>query len=106
MAVFRIPLVSIPQRFKMELGGLALEVVSRWNGESACWVLDFIDADTGLPLLLNLPVVTGADLFSQFRHTRLGAAGSLIAFTDGDLAAPPGVDNLGAEGNVFFLTAE
>jgi hypothetical protein len=106
VAVFRVPLAATPQRFNLKLGGLALEVVSRWNGEEAVWVVDFLDADSGSPILLNLPLVTGGDLLGQFRHTALGAAGSLLVVTEGDALAPPSLTNLGAEGNLFFVTPE
>lgn len=100
--VFRLPLVPVPQRFTIKLAGRSYLVVCRWNGEEPAWNLDLFDADTDAPLILNLPLVTGADLFSQHRHLEIG--GSLVVVTDGAPNIPPTLTNLGAEGNVYFVS--
>lgn len=99
--VFRIPLVALPQRFSIDLAGRALTMVSRWNGEMPAWCIDLYDANTQEPIILCLPLVTGGDLLAQFRH--LDLPGSLVVFTDGDLGAPPELQNLGAEANLYYV---
>lgn len=103
--VFRIPLANVPQRFNIDLGGLRLSMVSKWNPEAPSWVLDVFNADTDAPVILNLPLVTGVDLLHQALHLPLGAAGSFVVFTDGAQLLPPTLDNLGVEANLYFVTA-
>ncbi len=102
--VYKIPLTAIPQRFAIDLAGRPFVVVSRWNGNAPSWQLDLLDGDTEAPVVLNLSVVTGVDLLMQHRHLQLG--GSLVAVTDGNEDADPTDQNIGAEGNVYFLADE
>ncbi|MBM4311869.1 MAG: hypothetical protein FJ119_13110 [Deltaproteobacteria bacterium] len=60
-----------------------------------------LDAATETPLILNMPIVTGADLLRQFRY--LGIPGSLISYTQGDENAPATLDNLGADANLYYI---
>lgn len=104
MALFQIPFANIPQKFSIELGGTLYYLVNRWNPmEEGGWFIDIYDADE-LPLIMNLPLVTGTDLFQQFAH--LDLPGSLIVFTDGDDSALPTLENLGSESNVWLVTPE
>ena len=105
MALFQIPFAPLPQKFSIELGGVPYYLTNRWNPspEGGGWFIDINDADD-VPLLMNLPLVTGADLFEQFEH--LGLPGSLIVFTDGNESAVPTLDNLGAESNVWLVTED
>lgn len=99
--IFKIPLTNTPQRFAIELAGMSLIVVSRWNGEAPAWMLDFYDEASNEPLILSLPLVSGADLLYQHQH--LGIPGQLIVYTDGDEFAPPTLENLGQEANLYYL---
>ena len=99
--LFKIPLDNIPQRFAIELAGRSLIAGSRWNDEAQAWMLDFYDEQTNEPLIISLPLVVGADLLSQ--HEYIGIPGQLIAYTDGDEFAPPTLDNLGQEANLYYL---
>lgn len=99
--LFKIPLSNVPQRFAIELAGLSLIVVSRWNGEMPAWVLDFYDEASNEPMVLSLPLVSGVDLLTQFEH--IGIPGQLIVYTDGDEFAPPTLENLGQEANLYYL---
>lgn len=101
MALFKIPFSSIPQRFSIDLVGVTYTLVNRWNPIAGCWYVDIYDADE-VPILMNLPLVTGVDLFEQFAH--LGLPGSLIVYTDGDEGKIPTLDNLGTESNVWLVT--
>jgi hypothetical protein len=102
MALFKIPFQPIPQRFSIELAGVAYMLVNRWNtADGGGWAVDIYDAEER-PILMNLPLVPGADLFDQFRH--LGLPGSLIVYTDGDENAMPTLENLGTDSNVWLVT--
>jgi len=104
MALFQIPFSNIPQRFSIELNGTLYHLVNRWNPmNEGGWFIDVYDADEQ-PLIMNLPLVTGADLFGQ--HEYLGMPGALIVYTDGEESAEPTLENLGTESNVWLVTEE
>jgi hypothetical protein len=48
-----------------------------------------------------MPLVTGIDLLRQYRY--LGIPGSMIVYTDGDPDAPPTLENLGNESNLYYV---
>lgn len=98
---FKLPLLNIQQIFDIELAGRSLTIETKWNEECPAWELNIFDGVTAAPLILSLPIVTGVDLLSQFSH--IGIDGSIIAYTDGDDYAPPTLDNLGIDSNVFYL---
>lgn len=79
-----------------------LNMAYKWNRFAACWTVDIQDAD-GNALLNGVPLVTGADLFSQFGYMEFG--GQLIAQTDGDPTAVPTFENLGKTGHVYFIAS-
>lgn len=100
---FVIPLTNVPQRFAIELSGVAYVIVCRWNGELPAWTIDVLDEATSAPLILNLPLVSGVDLLEQFGH--IGIPGKLLVYTDGDEFAPPNLENLGHEANLYYVAA-
>lgn len=100
---FDVPMKPIPQRFTVELGGRPLAIVSRWNDVAALWFVDLYDGNTLAPLILSMPLVTGADLLAQYRH--VGLAGSLVAFTDGSPNDPPTFANLGSDGCLVYAVS-
>lgn len=99
--LFVIPLTNVPQRFTIELSGVAYIIVCKWNGEMPAWTLDIFDEVTRQPLIANLPLVAGVNLLTQFEH--IGIPGKLFVYTDGDEFAPPTLDNLGQEANLYYL---
>jgi hypothetical protein len=99
--IFVIPLTNVPQRFTIELSGIAYIIVCKWNGEMPAWTIDISDEVTGQPLIVNLPLVAGVNLLEQFKH--VGIPGKLFVYTDGDEFAPPTLDNLGQEANLYYL---
>lgn len=103
MTTFLIPLVNAPQSFEISLAGIAYLLTCKWNdSDEGGWVLDLADVDTGLPIVANIPLITGADCLSGLEY--LGIDGQLIVFTDGDELAVPTLDNLGVESNLYFQT--
>lgn len=100
---FKIPLVNIPQQFKITLGGVDYSMVCKWNDATdAGWILDIYDATSGLPIVMNLPLITGANILANLDYLDFG--GQLYIFTDGNDLAVPTLDNLGVESNLYFVT--
>lgn len=103
METFLIPLLNIPQDFTITLSSKELRIVSKWNAANeGGWVLDIYDAETNLPIVVCIPMVSGADLLEQYEY--LGLNGRLVVFTDGDEMAVPTLENLGTESNLYFQT--
>lgn len=103
MATFRIPLVTTPQQFEIQLVNKNYLITCKWNdAEEGGWVLDFDDATNNTPIIHNVPLVTGTDLLVGLEY--LGFEGSLFVFTDGDDDAVPTFTNLGVESNLYFQT--
>ena len=92
--VFRIPLVNLPQKFNIDIGGQSFSILSTWNTESNSWYISFYDGNTQEPYMLNTPLVTGVDLFAQYRYLNL-VKGQFIVFTAGAELQPPTLENLG-----------
>ena len=99
--IFIIPLTNVPQRFTIQLSGVAYIITCKWNPEAPAWVLEFADEVTNQVLLTNVPLVAGADLLEQFKH--VGIPGKLLVYTDGDEFAPPTLENLGQEANLYYV---
>ena len=99
--IFVIPLTNIPQRFTIELSGVAYIITCKWNPEAPAWVLDFANEASNQVLLTNVPLVAAADLLEQFKH--VGIPGKLLVYTDGDEFAPPTLENLGQEANLYYV---
>lgn len=99
--VFRIPLSNVPQRFGIDLNGKPFILIVKFNSEMQSWVLDILDSETEEALIACLPLVTGLDLLSQYKHVGIG--GALIVYTDGNDLATPTIDNLGDNSNLYFI---
>lgn len=104
MSVQEIPLKpATAQRFSITLGTVEYRVTMKWNTVSECWVADLSTAE-GAALLSGVPIVTGADLFQQFRY--LGVGGTLAALSDDDPDAVPTFENLGRQGHLYYQADE
>ena len=102
--VFRIPFANTPQRFAISLSGKSYIVQNVWNPESQSWELSMYDGDTEQAIFVGMPMTSGLDLLSQFKH--LGIGGSLFIYTDGNELAVPTETNLGVESNLYYLVDE
>lgn len=103
MSLFKLPLSNVPQTFQIALAGKEYSMTCKWNAApDAGWVLDFTDADSGLPIVANIPLITGADILDGLQY--LGFEGQLYAYTDGNQDTVPTLDSLGVESNVYFDT--
>ena len=101
--LFLLPLENVPQKFAISLAGKDYTMTCKWNdSDEGGWVADFDDAVTGLPVVANIPLITGEDCLAGLEY--LGFQGNLIVFTDGNQFAVPTLDNLGTESNLYFAT--
>lgn len=100
MALFQLPFTNIPQRFSVDLGGVTYVMVNRWNPIAELWYIDVYDQDDN-PLLMNLPLVTGTDLFEQFAFMK--PPGKMIVYTEGDEGESPTLETLGFSSNVWLV---
>lgn len=104
LTVFVLPLQNIPQTFEIALSNTNYIVTCKWNDSpEGGWALDFSDAVSNLPVVYNVPLITGADCLAGLEY--LGFQGSMIVYTDGDEMATPTLQNLGVESNLYFLTS-
>ncbi len=103
MTTFLVPVQNTPQVFDIALAGVNYLMTCRWNAaDDAGWVIDLANADTNLPIVANVPLITGADCLAGLRY--LGINGQLVVLTDGDSFAVPTLENLGVESFLYFLT--
>lgn len=105
MATFKIPLVNVPQRFQISLGGINYIMTCKWNPSlEGGWVIDLDDALSGDAIVGNLALITGANVLQNLDY--LGFTGSMTVFTDGNDQAVPNFTNLGVESNLYFVTED
>lgn len=100
MTIFLMPLVAIAQSFNITLNNINYTITCRWNdAQDSGWVMDFVLADTLVPLVFNVPLITGADLMDGLEYLGIG---SFIVYTDSDPLSVPTFDNLGVNSNVYY----
>lgn len=103
MTTFVLPLLNLPQTFEISLAGVNYILTCRWNAAAdAGWVIDLANSETSLPIVANVPLITGADCLAGLEY--LGINGQLVVYTDGNELAVPTLANLGVESNLYFLT--
>lgn len=99
--ITRIPLSPGNKRFSIALGGTTYRMRVLWDDETnGGYVLDIGD-ETGAPILLGVPLVTGVDLLVQYPHLNFG--GSLFVTTDRDTGDLPTYDGLGVTSQLTFV---
>lgn len=102
MTISEIPLISLPQKFKISLANVTYNMTLRWNQPGEFWCLDIAD-NNGNPIYDGIPLITGADLLEQFDYLAFG--GQLQVATDYDTGAPPTSSNLGTQSHLYFVTS-
>ena len=70
------------------------------NGQGG-WVLDVYDSG-GNPIVTGIPLVTGENLLAQYAY--LGFIGGLWVQTTSDPDAVPTFQNLGGDGQLYYVT--
>lgn len=102
MSTFLIPLVNTAQTFPITLINTDYIMTCRWNdAPDGGWVFDLSDAATNTPIVCNVPLVSGTDCLAGLEY--LGIGGQLIVYVNGDQNAVPTFENLGIEGNFYFV---
>jgi len=105
MSLFKIPVTNTPQTFQISLAGKDYSCTCKFNSaDEGGWILGFADAETGLSIVENIPLITGANLLDGLDY--LGINGKLYVKTDGDDYAVPTFDNLGVESFLYFETED
>jgi hypothetical protein len=99
----RIPLQPYAQVFSITIAGLVYNMQTHWNNQpDTGWLLDISDAND-VPILLGIPLVTGADLLEQYHYLGLFNGGYLLCGTIGNNNASPTYDNLGTDSYLYVL---
>lgn len=102
MPAYEVPLSAKAESFLIALAGVTYSMRVVFNVNADCWVLD-ISTDLGEPVVMGIPLITGADLLAQYAY--LGIKGTLICQTDYVADAVPTFTNLGSEGHLYFITS-
>lgn len=99
---FTIPLQPQPQTFSITLGGVSYNLTFKYqNVDMGGWCLDIADQNS-VPIVQGIPLVTGANLLAQYAY--LGFTGTLWVQTQSDPDAVPTFENLGTDGQVYYVT--
>jgi hypothetical protein len=97
-----IPLINMAQLFSITLASVVYNCRCYWNNDPAGgWCLDISDANS-IPIVMGIPLVTGADLLAQYGYLNFG--GQLRVATKGSPLAVPTYSNLGDASNLYFIT--
>ena len=95
---------GLPQTFQITLSGTVYILTVRYRNDPAGmggWVLDIADASSN-DIVTGIPLVTGANLLEQYAY--LGFVGGLYVQTGSDPDAVPTFDNLGGDGQLYYVT--
>lgn len=98
-----IPQEGVPQNFQVVLGGVLYNMTLMYRDceDLGGWVLDIADSG-GNALVNGIPLVTGIDLLESYPDMDFG--GSLVVSTQSDPDAVPTFDNLGGDGQLYWVT--
>jgi hypothetical protein len=97
---YEIPLISMPQKLNIELGGTIYILRLRYCfTPMGGWVMDIYD-NSGTQLICGMPLVTGCDLLEQYAY--VGIQGSMYVETDGNPPEVPTHDNLGTLSHLYY----
>jgi hypothetical protein len=104
--IYEIPLIARAHQMRIDIGGTVYILHFKFNRVCGSWVMDIKDT-TDAPLLDGIPLVTGTDLFGQFRYLGIGGGLPMVVMTVGPGRSPdevPTYDNLGTDGHLYFET--
>lgn len=102
----QIPFIAQAQQMQITLGSVAYNLRMLWNKFNNTWMLDILDQDSNA-IISGMAVVTGEDLLIAFEYLEIGGAldaGQLQVQTTSNTFVPPTYDNLGTDGNVYWVT--
>lgn len=98
MTISEIPLSADNQQFAITIAGTAYRMRLVWR--ESFWCLDLLNSDQS-PVVLSLPLFTGADLLGQYAYMDLGF--SLYIGTDVAGQEPTKTD-LGFYSHLYIVT--
>lgn len=98
---YELPVIAQAQQFYVRLSGVDYFLTLRWNTAASVWMLSIAD-DARMPLVSNIPLITGRDLLNAHRAAT-GIPGALVADTDYSAGTPPTEDNLGITGHLYYI---
>lgn len=102
-SIFQIPLQQTPQTLRINLGGVDYVLTLKFrNVDTGGWTVDIADS-LGNPILQGIPLVTGANLLAQYKYLQFG--GSLWVQTTSNPDAVPTFENLGSDGQLYWVTS-
>ncbi|AUU90272.1 hypothetical protein C2U55_14890 [Enterobacteriaceae bacterium ENNIH3] len=99
MNISEIPLSPDNQQFVTAVSGVTYLIRINWR--DPCWYLDLLNADE-TPVVLALPMITGADLLAQYAYLDLGFA--LVVGTDITGQENPTKTDLGITSHLYVVT--
>ena len=99
MAVSEITLLPENQKFSISLAGTAFQMSVVWRAEF--WCLDLMDG-SGAMIITGIPMITGYDLLTQYRHLNLGF--SLFVVCDIEGQKNPTQYDLGLTSHLYVVT--
>ncbi|MBJ3816660.1 hypothetical protein F9C28_17515 [Shimwellia pseudoproteus] len=99
METQEIPLSAANQQFTITLTGNSLRMSITWR--AMFWCLDIMSVD-GSPLVMGIPLITGADLLAQYRHLNMGF--SLYVSCDDPANENPTETDLGTGSHLYAVT--
>jgi len=100
MQVNEIPLSPDNQQFSIAVNGVSYQLRSLWR-DGAGWIVDLMDA-SGAPVVSDIPLVTGANLLSQYAYLNLGFA--LVVICDDPGQDYPTKTDLGIKSHLLVVT--
>ncbi|EPR9225482.1 phage baseplate plug family protein [Citrobacter amalonaticus] len=98
MTISEIPLSADNQQFAITIAGTAYRMRLVWR--ESFWCLDLLNSDQ-TPIVLSLPLFTGADLLGQYAYLDLGF--SLYIGADAAGHEPTKTD-LGFHSHLYIVT--
>lgn len=105
--IWEVPLTPRAQTMNITIGSTQYVLHIQFNKISNTWIMDIGDVFDA-PLVYGIPLVTGTDLFGQFRYLGIGGGLPMIVMTIAVGKSPdeiPTYENLGIDGHVYFKTS-
>jgi hypothetical protein len=99
MAIQEIPLTADNQQFSIIIAGTTYRISITWR--DVYWIMDLRD-DRSDPVILGMPLVTGADLLAQYGYLRLGF--QLVVACDDSSQDYPTKNDLGTGSHLLIIT--
>ncbi|WP_158780594.1 hypothetical protein [Pantoea sp. BAV 3049] len=95
-----IPLSADNQQFSIAINGTTYTIRALWR-DDAGWVIDLLDSG-GTAIINGIPLVTGADLLSQYKYLGLGFVLMVICDVAGQ--SYPTKTDLGTYSHLYVIT--